>query len=389
MQPGQTEKLKILIQTSAILSPSERAEWLALLDVMNDKQVFELEKILTVGQQSSVKAAVPDFRTSGVNLPPPSLRQVPHLSHILNLPQHLNPSGDALAAPPTAEPPKVDNKPKSRFGEKLKSIFAEKELPPGHGDILDLPAPPTKIATPGSALPSRDTGGVAVEKPSLPPVVPKPKTPAAALNNISEPPVKLNHPDVLNTTLPPAVPLVFSKHADNSKVNPAAAAILQKTPVKPVLPGLEPPSAIPPGQKNNLPPKAPAQKPAPAQPAPPDVSAQKKQTTPQPAVHLPDAKLELDKLSDTALLDVKNLRILDPEFLVKQIKALIGQNGYHEVIFNLEKSPLYLNYIKTGAEILNGRADFEALSQKPEAESYLNRQEFERMTDLLRAIQAE
>ena len=47
MNNQDLEKIRALVKTSTILSPEERAEWLALLEVMDDKQLGELEKILT------------------------------------------------------------------------------------------------------------------------------------------------------------------------------------------------------------------------------------------------------------------------------------------------------------------------------------------------------
>ena len=55
MKLDETNKIKSLVNTAAILSASEKAEWLALLDVMNDKQLGELEGILVGSQKSEVR----------------------------------------------------------------------------------------------------------------------------------------------------------------------------------------------------------------------------------------------------------------------------------------------------------------------------------------------
>lgn len=46
MQPERIEKIKKLVQSSALLNSSEKQDWLLLLELMNDKQLLELEKIL-------------------------------------------------------------------------------------------------------------------------------------------------------------------------------------------------------------------------------------------------------------------------------------------------------------------------------------------------------
>ncbi|HYV33968.1 MAG TPA: hypothetical protein VE973_03935, partial [Candidatus Limnocylindria bacterium] len=84
------------------------------------------------------------------------------------------------------------------------------------------------------------------------------------------------------------------------------------------------------------------------------------------------------------------LRILDSEdfnSLLKKIKNLIAKYGYHEVVFNVEKSPLYQNYIKTGSELLSNDNSFEKMENEPSLERHLSREQFEKLTDLLSQMQ--
>ncbi|MDR3642093.1 MAG: hypothetical protein P4L74_00505 [Candidatus Doudnabacteria bacterium] len=51
MDPQRIKKIEDLVIQSKILSRQERGEWLALLDIMNDKQLAELEDILMAGKR--------------------------------------------------------------------------------------------------------------------------------------------------------------------------------------------------------------------------------------------------------------------------------------------------------------------------------------------------
>src|SRR3989344_479332 len=123
MNLDKIEKIKALVRQSAILNARERGEWLALLEVMDDKQLFELEKILGSGirdkgpeiskksslilnpssfaKASTFAEATADKSEDKLSLtkkpaqaskplPPQNvmpIRATPALSHILNLPK--------------------------------------------------------------------------------------------------------------------------------------------------------------------------------------------------------------------------------------------------------------------------------------------------------------
>jgi hypothetical protein len=76
MQPGQSEHLRQLIENSSILSPGEKADWLDMLILMNDKQAAELEEILV-----NQRAPAPNNSVSP---------KLPPLTHISNLPAGLS-----------------------------------------------------------------------------------------------------------------------------------------------------------------------------------------------------------------------------------------------------------------------------------------------------------
>ena len=61
------------IQTSTLLSDHEKSDWLNLLELMNDKQLGELEEILAA-EQPTISPA------------PPVVPNLPPLSHIANIP---------------------------------------------------------------------------------------------------------------------------------------------------------------------------------------------------------------------------------------------------------------------------------------------------------------
>ncbi len=125
MQSAQHDRLKQLIQSSVILTPSEKSEWLEMLIIMNDKQAVELEGILKAESprqpvgiepdiiqpmarpvrpnipQKPVILARPTTPVSGSvppNLPTPSAG-TPKLSHISNLPIGLVSGGNIGARP--------------------------------------------------------------------------------------------------------------------------------------------------------------------------------------------------------------------------------------------------------------------------------------------------
>lgn len=360
MNSQQAEKIKSLIASSPILSPQERAEWLQLLELMDDKQLAELEKILGNRKQESGSmnyesgSRKPDSqglvkKQAPISAPAPDLRQKPRLSHIVNLPNNFEQkTGNAAPRPffplkqgvavPTASAATVKEKQDSKFLGKLKSIFSEKELTAGK------PESPLELAE-GKQAPAGQSQTAAPSRPALPqqPAIIPPKLkvppPAAAI------PAQLNKQLKIKTAAP----------AFSAGINFPQASEKQK-------------SEIASGLKS---------------------SAEEKKYIPQPAT----AKAATPKEAifkapgDLASFDINIFESSDLDSLVKKIKALVSGFGYFEVIFNIEKSPMFKNYVSTGLKALSEEADFDSLSPSSEPGRYLDRGQFEKFTDLLTKIQ--
>lgn len=143
MQAGQQEHLQKLIDTSPILSLSEKAEWLDMLILMNDKQAGELEQILNahhaIGPGATTAPATP-------------MGNIPPLAHISNLPSGL---GTPVAQPSQPRPqPTVAAVPGQMSWQKqFEATLKEKELPAGPPQASALARPETPRPLPAAAPP--------------------------------------------------------------------------------------------------------------------------------------------------------------------------------------------------------------------------------------------
>jgi hypothetical protein len=98
------------IQTSALLTDHEKSDWLNLLELMNDKQLNELEEILNSGTGESGAASTAPAPGSAADLAvpkyPPVQQKMPPLNHISNLPTDLTmPSPASKSQTPLAQAP--------------------------------------------------------------------------------------------------------------------------------------------------------------------------------------------------------------------------------------------------------------------------------------------
>lgn len=59
LNEAHLDKIRRLIQASTLLNDQEKNDWLALLDLMNDKQLTELEEILATDQEALTKSTIP------------------------------------------------------------------------------------------------------------------------------------------------------------------------------------------------------------------------------------------------------------------------------------------------------------------------------------------
>ncbi len=443
MQAEKIEQIKSLIKTSRILNDAERAEWLSLLELMNDKQLNELDKILNSvqlavdsGQKKPAESMEHKLdsdkaKISNSQLPTPNQKpagqsasfqpvrpHIPSLSHIMNLPKTFDGKASPLklsqktVAPQAQMPVKESSpavasktvKPKQNFTEKLKAIFAEKELTAGVPDKeLSLPnrietkTPSATVVKTAERPPEKEKPPVVVAQQviiqgpvkfsteqssqgdrlvissqpkntpppvKLPPVVPKPSAPPV------KPPVKINPPAEIAAALSklgvkPAETIVKQQPV------PARPPVSLKTADDKHKPGLH---LVEESTKSRE-----------------DVLAELKQ-------HMAPAKeglqispqknkpVEYHEPKELALMKLESFADSSLENFVKAIKHLIGKYGYYEVIFNIEKSPLYQAYVATGVELMSQQQTFETFSPEQTMNKFLDRESFEKFTDLLRMI---
>lgn len=110
------EEIRNKIQTSALLTDHEKSDWLNLLELMNDKQLSELEEILSGAAGTPLTPQAPQQQSPAtrsksltpVSTPPtsvkpsmPPLTKMPPLTHIANIPTDISSS----QVPVTARPP--------------------------------------------------------------------------------------------------------------------------------------------------------------------------------------------------------------------------------------------------------------------------------------------
>jgi hypothetical protein len=106
------EEIRKRVQVSTLLSDHEKSDWLNLLDLMNDKQLGELEEILNMGEEVNVQpipAPQPPVAQPPVNPQPAAPAapvKMPPLSHLANVPTNVNMSHSVpqTAVRPTAMP---------------------------------------------------------------------------------------------------------------------------------------------------------------------------------------------------------------------------------------------------------------------------------------------
>lgn len=146
------QQLTRLVQSSSILNAQEKAEWLSLMGLMNDKQLSELEEIL----KSSNPADVIGPKSSVTE---PS--NVPSLSHLSNLPNRM--VDPRLNVKPAKS--NLPNGPEKDFaaGSKLSPMSS---TPPPAKPVAPAPAPTPKPKAPLNF----DTETASLSTPSRPTV---------------------------------------------------------------------------------------------------------------------------------------------------------------------------------------------------------------------------
>ncbi len=295
MQLAQLEQLRRLISASPLLQDAERAHWLELLPLMNDKQLAELAAIL----QPQVNKTASPARAS-------SIQQVglgvarPSLAHLANLPtivRDMGPVREPVARPPeprtTAEPPR--------------------KLPIDIIDITEKELPSARVVDSQHLL-----SGQKPSAPNRPPPAPVPQR--------QQPPVPRPAP-------PPIVRPSSAAKSDAVSRVPAPAIKLDREVLK------EP--------------------------------------------------LEIKNMADLTRMDIETFHAAGPAALTAKLQDLVKRLGYFDIIFALEQSPLYADYVTTGQHLLEENATFDgrtAVGTRHGA-TLLSRPDFEAMADLLRQIQ--
>lgn len=428
MQPSQVDKIKNLIKNSNLLNDQERVEWGNLLLLMNDKQILELEKILT--QDRPVKAAPLASAVFPIRpvTPVPANNSSLHLDHIMNMPKPW--SGAAATKPPIPEEKKpvvtpanlIKNlqhpaplkdlatrspltPPQKTFAQKLKGVFRGKQPPvikplsqlelttskpefPLEISAPQIPKPaplpvmskPAEIKKPLSgiknlpkfypAMPSLAKKSGPLPQPVfIPPVPPAPRAhvppPALPRTEAKTPPVSLKN--ILKDNPPTTSPSYSSLSDIDKKLSPDA--VIPKT----FSFNAKKPESFTPGL---------AKMPVNLQyhlesPPPPELKENAAPTD-----------LNFQDITELAKIDLGDFRKADLKDMAEKVKKLRHKYGYHDVVFNLEQSPAFKAYLDTGTQLLSKQTSFgELLTEK--GSKYLSKEEFEKFADLLRMIQAE
>lgn len=386
MNSDQTEKLKGLINSSPILNDDERQEWLTLLGLMNDKQAAELEKILTAAAtpaSSTVTMSAALGRQS-------SALGTGGLSGRVGGGQEPTPAGPIVNFPKIREVdsslPQVERKqqpqmtePKTSFLGKVQAVLMEKELPPGHPEAvkeLELPSPKARTAPAPSMSkgPDRD-----LQRSNV----------IAGMHHIQ------NLPAVFRTkAASPQFPV-----KDKLPTVPKPPHVKSQTPIETVVAGR-------PTAKGNVNPSDQKGDKEEQSLGAPFVNQVSQRTLKTGLEKWPEFKqgamsagilkthegLKLENLSEVCTLSASEFSHHFVEDFEHKLKVLIQKHGYYNVLFNLEKSPLYAAYLNTGMQILSNRSDFEKIQSLENSghlaeRNFLSQSEFENFADLLRRIQ--
>lgn len=342
------EKIRNLINQSEILTAVEKAEWLGFLELMNDKQLLELEEILSGSQKTEHTSIVtPVLKTSVKNLPDPNQQgkpithylsheepkaavksQLPHLGHILNMPSVPKKTEAKLPEAKTI-------KSKTGFFQRLSNIFQEKELPSGINEHeLALPNPDLE--------PVKNSIGKIEVIGSIAKAV-KSKPGESALNSKAYGLKKL--PNMINVSgqQEEKTPSAFKTSA-TSELQPASKSQLPQA-----VSNMQAAQAV---SSVNLRSRAGQNK-------------------------------NIKNLEELSLLTIQDLEEGDLNQLIKNIQNLVKQKNVHEALKHLEESPMYKSYMETGKKALLNDS-FENL----EEQGLINQEQFEMVADLLRQVKA-
>lgn len=440
------EKIRPLVKSSLLLNETERQEWLMLLELMNDKQLVELQRILepaaskesgSLKQELRIKEQNIDTK-SPANQPVSSLNNnikipasagmtqtdkvgEPHLKHILNFPstpasRHRDVTSEVFVGQNAGSGTEdsrfrgndrgiIGNDKKEGGSEKkttgflsrFKGILAKKELKPGHAEFqLELKDKNVEIPDAlKTILHHKDLGHPAV------------------LKKLVESPPHLNPlPQGGGNKEAPLIPRPVKVVTPVAKPKPISFS----SPINKFVPGVQLPN-LPEGASVKGLDKARPEKPLnqvveekdsrfrgndrgvigndkigirnnEGRIADDRIEERGEKGEPvRPQLKPSYSSLNLKNLEDAAKLSPMVLESVDINEMVKKIKSLMDSEGYYQTIFSLEKSTLFKQYLLTGLDSLYKEVSVEELAQE-HPNQYLTKEQFEKFTDLLMVSQS-
>lgn len=314
------EKIKNLIAFSKLLQPDEKTTWLESLPVMNDKQLSDLVTILSVPASSVVMAKLPET----TQRPKPLSASMPLQS--------------AAVAPLTANRlhhitnlPNNLGAPQQTFSPQVKSFR--------HEDKSQTKENFAKTLTQAMTEKELQSGQEDFAHQLSSPV--KNTLPPASLT--STPPLKPIYQQVATPLVKPAPKPLMPVHLQK--------VVAKQTDYSALL-----------------------------EHAPSGQPSQKMEVT--KTVFSSNAPLELKSLEDVGHLNRSTVMSLGKDDLLEAMRSLVKKFGYFSVLFLLEKSPLYAEYMKAGRQAL--------LHSDPNTTPSLGemtKTDFEAVIDVLRATQ--
>ena len=196
--PQRIETIRKNVQISTLLSDHEKSDWLNLLELMNDKQLGELEDILAsdpnVAKTSSQAQKIPsskplaptqpNFQNQPTQQTQPvqtdSVQQLPPLSHIANMPTDITMTHSVPVAPATSSQ-SLKPLPRTTPSPGLSSLSQKPGYVKPINSTSTAKAPmPTPLPTAAKTVPFS-------VPPSVPPIQPKPKSQPQEVYSISDP----------------------------------------------------------------------------------------------------------------------------------------------------------------------------------------------------------
>jgi hypothetical protein len=422
-------KLEQLIKSSPILDASEREEWLALLDLMNDKQLLELEKILQTTKNPEIQK-------------PKNLG--PNLGHLMNIPSGIKykPSVPLPAVSPASllkdlqahkvsefqlqkkEASKIGSQ-KGAFWSRIKDILSEKELKPGHDSLLvekELLAGNESLKKSGVQIKPvfapalKPLQAKVTFKPLVPPnpvnrpgfdiPVPRPKSKPQAVplklilkqTEVPKQPLAPKFPILTKSLLvAPAKPAVSAEQQkkEMEKYGPKGRSdymttVLNEEEVKDsrVLESLKQNGTLGKDDRKLA-----------AGIKLDEVRAKNDSSRLFGSLKglAQDGKYRIgqrsfEKLNITSLLDLAkltpdNFAYENFAVLISLLKNFVKDFGYHEVVFTFEKSPLFKAYVDTGTKVLAGEKQFTESESSFSDPDFLKQEDFEKVADMLMELQ--